>query len=316
MTRRSKPTVVTVTVLAIALLGAVVLGAAVFGILAGSDSPSDAGDPDTAAGTGADPDADSDADNSTEAAADVGYAIRAVKIQASGCGPATSVGSGTYLGDGLVLTVAHVVAGADSIEVFAHNRPGAADLGQPVAAEIAAIDISNDIAVLAVGEDTGGAAIWDELEGRAVFANAEGGDTGKFVGFDVAKAGAGETGGDQTDADRAGGDQTDSDRADAGGAGTDASIVSPARILRTVNLRITDIYNDQSGLRRGLELDAEVDPGDSGAALFDPEGRITGMIFSDSREHPSVAYATASTELEQLLDGLSADDRAPDQPCR
>ena len=40
-----------------------------------------------------------------------------VRVRADGCGPRTELGTGTVIPDGLVLTAAHVVAGADRVEI-------------------------------------------------------------------------------------------------------------------------------------------------------------------------------------------------------
>ncbi len=40
-----------------------------------------------------------------------------VRVRADGCGPRTELGVGTSIGDGLVVTAAHVVAGADRVEI-------------------------------------------------------------------------------------------------------------------------------------------------------------------------------------------------------
>ncbi len=43
-----------------------------------------------------------------------------VRVRADGCGPRTELGVGTSIGDGLVVTAAHVVAGAERVEIVDH----------------------------------------------------------------------------------------------------------------------------------------------------------------------------------------------------
>ena len=69
-------------------------------------------------------------------------AERAVRLATTGCGYASGrTGSGVAVGDGLVLTVAHVVIQADTI---------AASVGdsEPVTAVVTSVDLSRDLALL------------------------------------------------------------------------------------------------------------------------------------------------------------------------
>jgi S1-C subfamily serine protease len=67
----------------------------------------------------------------------------AFEVWASGCASVPVHGSGVALGDDLVATVAHVVAGADSVSIDDGH-------GHSFRAEIAAIDAKRDAAVLRV----------------------------------------------------------------------------------------------------------------------------------------------------------------------
>jgi len=64
-----------------------------------------------------------------------------VRVRADGCGPRTELGTGTSIGDGLVVTAAHVVAGAERVEVVDQ-------LGDPVEAEVVLFDPALDVAAL------------------------------------------------------------------------------------------------------------------------------------------------------------------------
>ena len=52
-----------------------------------------------------------------------------------------------------------------------------------------------------------------------------------------------------------------------------------------------------------LILAAELQPGDSGSALIDPDGDVVGVVFAIALDRPGVAYALAMSELEAVLAG-------------
>jgi S1-C subfamily serine protease len=69
-------------------------------------------------------------------------AQRAVRIETTGCGYASDrTGSGVAIGDGLVLTVAHLVARADTVAASVGD-------GGPVDALVTAVDLDLDLALL------------------------------------------------------------------------------------------------------------------------------------------------------------------------
>lgn len=74
-----------------------------------------------------------------------------VRIRADGCGPRTELGAGTAISDGLVVTAAHVVAGADRVAIV--DR-----LGTAIAAEVVMFDPDLDVAALRPVADVGPAA--------------------------------------------------------------------------------------------------------------------------------------------------------------
>ncbi len=73
------------------------------------------------------------------------------------------------------------------------------------------------------------------------------------------------------------------------------------RISRTINIVSTDIYGEGEHRRRGLELEADIDAGDSGGAVVDARGDVVGIVFSASRRQLDVAYAVSAVELEDLV---------------
>jgi S1-C subfamily serine protease len=87
-----------------------------------------------------------------------------LRVRADGCGPRTEFGTGTSIGDGLVITAAHVVAGATQVEVIDGR-------GDTHSAEVVWFDPALDVAALRPMSAPNGSAILRE-------APASEGDTG------------------------------------------------------------------------------------------------------------------------------------------
>lgn len=64
-----------------------------------------------------------------------------LRVRADGCGPRTELGTGTSIGDGLVVTAAHVVAGANQAEVIDRR-------GDTLTADVVWFDPALDVAAL------------------------------------------------------------------------------------------------------------------------------------------------------------------------
>lgn len=71
-----------------------------------------------------------------------------VRVRADGCGPRTELGTGTVISDGLVVTAAHVVAGAARVEIV--DRIGATSV-----ADVVAFDPALDVAALRPVDEIG-----------------------------------------------------------------------------------------------------------------------------------------------------------------
>jgi len=78
---------------------------------------------------------------------------------------------------------------------------------------------------------------------------------------------------------------------------------APFQVGREVTATGTDIYDQQRTEREVLILSAGLAPGDSGAALVDPQGRVVGVAFAIAPDRPNVAYALDLPELEAVLAG-------------
>jgi len=79
---------------------------------------------------------------------DMSSDVAVVDVRATGCGPRARLGVGTAIDDGLIVTAAHVVAGADSIAVTSLD-------GSPGDATVVFIDDDLDVAALRTDLDVG-----------------------------------------------------------------------------------------------------------------------------------------------------------------
>lgn len=194
----------------------------------------------------------------------------AVAVRAAGCRQAEErTGSGSVVGDDLVVTVAHVVAGSTSVLVTDTD-------GDDHTAVVVGLDTVNDLALLAV----------DGLDVAPLpLGTLAAGDHAVFVVHDA----------------------------------IGRAIAEPATVTRRADLSMADLYGQGNHIRPGLELDASVSPGDSGAVLVGDDGRAGAVIFATSREtvgtetsHPPEtgggegarrAWATDVAALAPLLAG-------------
>ena len=79
---------------------------------------------------------------------------------------------------------------------------------------------------------------------------------------------------------------------------------TPYRIDRPITVRIEAVATgDQAERveRRSWLLAAEVEPGDSGAALVDAEGQVVGIVYAATRRGSAVGYATRAEALAELI---------------
>jgi S1-C subfamily serine protease len=186
-----------------------------------------------------------------------------VKIDGVAC-RVTKLGTGFTVGDALVVTNAHVVAGEATTSV---ER----DDGKRLSATVVAFDPNRDLALLAVsglGRDA------------LPVGGSNGGNTGAVFGH---------PGGGQLR-------------------------VAPFEVARKVEALGKDIYGTGPVRREVLELAADLQPGDSGAALVEAAGDVVGVAFAKSTQQAGVGYALATSELEAILQ--APHDRAVNTgPC-
>ena len=66
-------------------------------------------------------------------------------------------------------------------------------------------------------------------------------------------------------------------------------------------IELVDVTLDGEGRRAAIRLAATIDPGDSGAAVLDGEGRMVGMVFASARADET-GWAVSSTELTAAIE--------------
>ena len=70
--------------------------------------------------------------------------------------------------------------------------------------------------------------------------------------------------------------------------------------------RLVTITLDGAGRRAGIELDVEIEPGDSGAPVLTVDDSIAGLVFATNRNAPT-GWAIAASELRPVLGQLATD---------
>ena len=72
-------------------------------------------------------------------------------------------------------------------------------------------------------------------------------------------------------------------------------------VRRRVVVRFRDQPSDPPKVRPGLEVAASIDPGDSGAPVLDPRGRVLGVVYARSRDRTDTAWAVDASAVRTLL---------------
>jgi S1-C subfamily serine protease len=72
-------------------------------------------------------------------------------------------------------------------------------------------------------------------------------------------------------------------------------------IRRHVLVRWSEQPGDPPSDRPGLELAATVDPGDSGAPVLDPHGRLLGVLYARADDDKRTAWAVDASAVRRIL---------------
>jgi S1-C subfamily serine protease len=79
--------------------------------------------------------------------------------------------------------------------------------------------------------------------------------------------------------------------------------VSPFQVAEQIQAVGRDVYDRSRSERQVLVLASDLAPGDSGAALVDPQGQVVGLAFAVAPDKGGVAYALALEEVRAVLAG-------------
>ncbi len=89
---------------------------------------------------------------------------------------------------------------------------------------------------------------------------------------------------------------------------------TPFRVDRPVSVRIETVGTDERILRPSWLLAADIESGDSGAALIDSDGVVVGIAYATTTRGSSVGYAVRADALADLLE-LAFDTNLVVPPC-
>jgi S1-C subfamily serine protease len=81
--------------------------------------------------------------------------------------------------------------------------------------------------------------------------------------------------------------------------------VEPARVRQVLTARGENIYGEPGVDREVYSLFADVEPGNSGGPLLDPQGRVVGVVFAKSLDDPETGYALTLRESRPVLQQAS-----------
>lgn len=176
--------------------------------------------------------------------------------------------------DDVILTSGHVVDGV--IDVVVTTAAGDRN------ARVVHIDRELDVAVLIESDSAdGSAAVQDLLDrSRELFVTPQAGDTGMVLLRDAE------------------GDVT----------------AEPYEVVRRITANTENVGLTETVSRPTLELDSDIDEGDSGAFLRAEDGSFAGAIWAVSRNRPEVAYAVQGDELIRTLRAAVENPSGPG-PC-
>lgn len=91
-------------------------------------------------------------------------------------------------------------------------------------------------------------------------------------------------------------------------AGQDVRIVGAASsgtvdatVERRLTMQVDDVRRATRSQRAGYELDAAISGGDSGAGVFDDEGRLAGIVFAVPTTRDRATFAVGAREIDTVL---------------
>ena len=82
-----------------------------------------------------------------------------------------------------------------------------------------------------------------------------------------------------------------------------------------VNVNWDGVFRDTESRFRGLRIDAEVRPGDSGSGLFVNDRDVIGLIHSRNRNGAPRAYAVGGVEIAGFVDSVDPEQEVVAERC-
>ena len=72
-------------------------------------------------------------------------------------------------------------------------------------------------------------------------------------------------------------------------------------VVRVVEIRIEEVRSTKRSSRSGYEIDHRVDLGDSGAGVFDDDGRLVGVVFGRIQGDGDRSFVVDANEIDEIL---------------
>lgn len=88
-------------------------------------------------------------------------------------------------------------------------------------------------------------------------------------------------------------------------------VLEPYAIERRIRATTDNVGRTEQIVRPTLQLDADIESGDSGALMFNAEGAAVGLIWSTSRGSENTGYAVRGSELAGVLDDALTSPSGP-----
>lgn len=88
------------------------------------------------------------------------------------------------------------------------------------------------------------------------------------------------------------------------------------RVKRVISARSGDIYDEGVVTRNALDIEADIDPGVSGAPLVDGSEQMVGIVFARSTGTEGVGYALHVDEIADFLAMATGDEPVDRGRCR
>ncbi len=85
-----------------------------------------------------------------------------------------------------------------------------------------------------------------------------------------------------------------------------------ALVERVLAMTVDDVRSTTRSTRSGFQLDAAIDGGDSGAGVFDGDGRLVGIVFAVPSEGSDATFAVDATEVAAVLASTAVGERRCD----